>query len=169
MCNLSCSTAQMSLSRIAEERGGGRVFSSSVSFANWRPRQPWESMESLQQSLKPFLFLWNERRRAGRGFLALHFLSLLKHPQRTGLGACIKHVAMPQPQAPLLLWLCKWSFVEWESQQHGEPGSCHPLTKVPWSPPHCRVCFQLEVNKGPFSVPVSGILVTSHCPWLSCF
>lgn len=102
-------------------------------------------------------------------FLSLHFLSPLKHPQRAGLGACIKHVAMPQPQAPLLLWLCKLSLVEWESLQNWEPGSCHPLIKVPWLSPHCGVCFQLEVNRRPFSVPVSGVLVTSHCPWLSCF
>jgi len=37
------------------------------------------------------------------GFLALHFLSLLKHTQRKGLSACIQHVVMPLPQTLLLL------------------------------------------------------------------
>lgn len=101
MCNLSRSTTRMSLSGIARERGGGRVFSSVLQIeAHGSHGSQW-SHSSRAFSL--FFFCKMKGRKQGEGFLALHFLSLLKHAQGTGLRVRIKRVVMPQPPALLLL------------------------------------------------------------------
>lgn len=60
-------------------------------------------------------------------FLALHFLSLLKHPQRAGPSAHIKHIAMSQPQAP-----CSCDYVNgvlWDGN-HNRIGSLEAVTPL---------------------------------------
>lgn len=100
---------------------------------------------------EPLAFSFSvERKKESRErfFLALQFLSLLKPAQRTGLSACTKHAAVPQPRALLPLRLRKWSFVEWrittDLRAWKLPNS---LSKVPWSSPCGGVCCQLGVKK----------------------